>query len=214
MTYGAYCPAANNTLPVPEARRVAYCAPMSHAPDNASLMLRYRDGDLGAFEELYRRHQTPLYRYLLRLSFDQDVAEDVFQETWSKIIRSRDNYQATARFRTFLFRVARNCFIDYLRRNKRHSQASGDDPDSLASTDNQPDVRAGHLLALRQLENALKTIPDEQRDVFLLHEEGGFNLEEIARITGVKRETAKSRLRYAIKKLRAAMQHESGEQDA
>ena len=117
MTYGAYCPAANMTLQVPEARQVPYSAAMSHTPDNASLMLRYRDGDLGAFEELYRRHQTPLYRYLLRLSLDQDVAEDVFQEVWSKIIRSRHNYQATARFRTFLFRVARNCFIDYLRRN-------------------------------------------------------------------------------------------------
>ena len=66
---------------------------------------------------------------------------------------------------------------------------------------------------MQQLEAALRTIPDEQREVFLLHEEGGFNLDEISRITGVKRETAKSRLRYAIKKLRAALPQESGEQD-
>jgi RNA polymerase sigma-70 factor (ECF subfamily) len=179
---------------------------MSAIPDDVSLMLRYREGDLEAFETLYRRHQDSLYRYLLRLSVNRDVAEDVFQDVWTRIIKSRRNYRATAQFKTFLFRVARNCFIDHVRRNKRHMAASAGDPDSYAASGEAPDASAERSLARRRLEIALCTLPEEQRDVFLLYEEGGFDIGQIAGITGVKQETAKSRLRYAKKKLQAALQ--------
>ena len=92
-------------------------------------MLRYKDGDVAAFELLYRRHNDALYRYLLRLSLHPHTAEDLYQEVWSRIIRSKARYRPTAKFTTFLYRVAHNCFIDHLRRNKRHSHESVIDPD-------------------------------------------------------------------------------------
>src|SRR5918993_492793 len=136
--------------------------------DDAALMLRYRDGDARAFEILYERHKGPLYRYLQRMCGRREVADDLFQEVWSKVIASRSRYEARAQFNTFLFRIAHNCAIDDFRR-------------------------------------ALAELPAEQRDVFVLYEESGLTLEEIGRITGVAMETAKSRLRYAVGKLRTAL---------
>ena len=195
--------AAERTVSVMPA--VTYAALMTETPDDAALMLRYGDGDIAAFESLYRRHQDSLYRYLLRLCLNRDVAEDVFQEAWGKIVKSRRSYRPTAKFRTYLFRVAYNCFIDHLRRNKRHITESTTDPDSCPSVGDEPDIGAERLLARQKLDIALKSLPDEQRNVFLLHEEAGLSLDHIANITGVGRETAKSRLRYASKKLQAAL---------
>ncbi len=184
---------------------VPYARPMGAPLTDSALMLRYRDGDTQAFEVLYRRHNDALYRYLLRLSLNRDVAEDVFQEVWSKIIKARHRYRPTAQFRTFLFRVAHNCFIDYLRRNSRHTQTSAMDPDSRPDPGVEPDQAAEKSLARRRLEAALETLPVEQRDAFLLHEEAGLSIDVIADISGVNRETVKSRLRYASNKLKAAL---------
>lgn len=184
---------------------VAYARPMTDRLDDTALMLRYQDGDLAAFEALYRRHNDSLYRYLLRLCLNRHTAEDLFQEAWGKIIRSRDRYRPTARFSTYLFRVAHNCFIDYCRRNKRHLAEVATDIDSAMSEDLGPADHAERMLARRRLDEALAALPDEQRDVFLLYEEGGLSIDEIALVTGVNRETAKSRLRYANAKLKTAM---------
>ena len=184
---------------------VAYAAPMEHSPADSALMLRYRDGDVAAFETLYRRHNDGLYRYLLRRCRNQAAAEDIFQEVWGKIIKARDRYRPTAKFTTFLYRVAHNCFIDHLRRNQRHLQAVEFDPDAHCYTDDQAEQEAERNLARRRLELALRQLPDEQRDAFLLREEAGLSLEEIGHVTGVNRETAKSRLRYAVSKLRNAL---------
>ena len=181
---------------------VTYARPMGVIPKDSALMLRYRDGDIEAFETLYRRHNDSLYRYLLRLSLNQDVADDVFQEVWGKIIKARHRYRPTAKFTTFLYRVAHNCFIDYVRRNKRHMVSSGIDPDCSPDPGDQPDLQAEKSFARQRLDAALATIPDEQRDAFLLHEEAGLSIDAIAGITGVKREAVKSRLRYASKNLR------------
>ena len=184
---------------------VAYARPMTDRLDDTALMLRYQDGDLAAFEALYRRHNDALYRYLLRLCLNRHTAEDLFQEAWGKIIRSRDRYRPTARFSTYLFRVAHNCFIDYCRRNKRHLAEVVTDIDGAMSEDLGPADHTERMLARRRLDEALAALPDEQRDVFLLYEEGGLSIDEIARVTGVNRETAKSRLRYANAKLKTAM---------
>jgi RNA polymerase sigma-70 factor (ECF subfamily) len=184
---------------------VAYARSMGVTPADSALMLRYKDGDIQAFETLYRRHKDSLYRYLLRLSLNQEAAEDLFQEAWSKIVKSRHRYRPTAKFTTFLYRVAHNCFIDYVRRNNRHMQKVCVDPDTRPDPGEEPDVRAERSLARRRLEAALLTIPFEQRDAFLLHEEAGLSVDTIAEISGVKRETIKSRLRYASKKLKAAL---------
>lgn len=184
---------------------LAYAPAMVHQADDSALMLRYRDGDLAAFEALYRRHNDPLFRYLLRLCRNRHTAEDVFQEVWGKIVNARASYRPTAKFSTFLYRVAHNCFIDHLRRNKRHANSAEFLPDMHHDPGEQPDMLTERSLARERLSVALLDLPDEQRDVFLLHEEAGLSLDDIATVTGSNRETVKSRLRYAVKKLRAAI---------
>lgn len=206
---------ANITMLAPGLRlsrkaTLAYAAPMDDLPEDCALMLRYCDGDVRAFEDLYRRHNDALFRYLLRLCRQHDSAEDVFQEVWGKIIQARENYRPTARFSTFLYRVAHNCFIDHIRRNKRHNQTVDIEPDGQPDPAEQPDLLTERSLARRRLEVALQDLPAEQRDVFLLREEAGFNLDQIAAITGTNRETAKSRLRYAVSKLREAIDEPVG----
>jgi len=184
---------------------LAYARPMAHTPDDSALMLRYRDGDVAAFETLYRRHKDPVYRYLLRLSGHSETAEDVFQEVWGKIVRARGNYRPTAKFTTFLYRVAHNCFIDHVRRNKRHAGNTTLDPELHGDPGDSLETLTERSLARERLEAALAELPEEQRDAFLLREEGGLSVDQIAAITGCNRETAKSRLRYAVNKLRAAI---------
>lgn len=186
-------------------RTVAYAPTMDSKPEDSALMLRYRDGDAEAFETLYRRHNDSLYRYLLRLCRHRDTAEDLFQEVWGKIIKTRERYRPTAKFTTFLYRVAHNCFVDHLRRNKRHAQTVDIDPDTQCATGPDADAETERSLMRRRLQAALRNLPEEQRDVFLLFEEADLSLDEIARVTGVNRETAKSRLRYAVKKLKSAI---------
>jgi RNA polymerase sigma-70 factor (ECF subfamily) len=178
---------------------------MNAIPADSALMLRYKGGDIAAFETLYRRHNNSLYRYLLRRCHDRDVAEDVFQDVWGKIIKSRGNYRRTAKFTTFLYRVAHNCFIDHVRKNRRHLSEADSDMDLFANTSDEPDLVLEKGLARKRLNAALLSLPDEQRDAFLLHEEAGLTLDAIAHVTGVNRETAKSRLRYATNKLKAAL---------
>ena len=184
---------------------LAYAPSMAHTPDDSALMLRYRDGDVNAFEMLYRRHKDPVYRYLLRLCQHRDTAEDIFQEVWGKIVRARESYRPTAKFTTFLYRVAHNCFIDHVRRNKRHASNAPLEPEEHGDPGETLEAVTERALARRRLEAALLNLPDEQRDAFLLHEECGLTIDQIAAVTDCNRETAKSRLRYAVNKLRAAI---------
>ena len=179
---------------------------MSHVPEDSALMLRYKDGDTVAFETLYRRHNDALYRYLLRLCRHRATAEDVFQDVWGKIIKARASYRPTAKFTTFMYRVAHNCFIDHVRRNKRHANNTDLEPELHADTSELPEAITERHLAKERLALALNDLPEEQRDAFLLHEEAGLSIDQIGSVTGCNRETAKSRLRYAVKKLRAAIE--------
>lgn len=190
--------------------QLTYAPPMDEAPEDSALMLRYRDGDVVAFEVLYKRHNDALYRYLLRLCHHRDTAEDIFQEVWGKIIKARENYRPTAKFATFLYRVAHNCFIDHIRRNKRHTLTVAVEPDNHPDPGDLPEMQTERHLARRRLIDALEHLPEEQRDVFLLREEAGLDLDQIASITGTNRETAKSRLRYAVAKLRIAIDEPVG----
>jgi RNA polymerase sigma-70 factor (ECF subfamily) len=178
--------------------------------DDADLMGRYAGGDLRAFELLYSRHRAALYRYLLRHTRDREAANDLFQEVWSKVIANRSRYEPRAKFRTFLFRIAHNCFIDHYRRaslRPKQEFAEGQDwEDTLPAPEREsPDARAEQAEVMARYRSALSALPPEQRDVFLLYEESGLSLEEIGAITGVGMETAKSRLRYALAKLRTAL---------
>lgn len=175
--------------------------------EDSALMMRYKDGDLNAFQELYERHKGGLYRYFLRHTRSPDTASDLFQEVWSRVIRYRDNYRPIARFNTYLYRIAHNCLMDYGRGQGRQAgtMSLGDAAEPAADQATTPGQMAEERQAAARLRLALDDIPAEQRDCFLLRHEAGLGLEDIASVTGVSRETAKSRLRYAINKLRGLL---------
>ena len=176
------------------------------------LMLCYRDGDAGAFDALYARHKGGMYRYLLRQCRDSAVAEELFQDVWMNLVRARAGYTVQAKFSTYLYRLAHNRLIDHYRKHAHAAAVTFADEDGTALAE-LPDERERPLDAAldsrRQAERLMALIaglPEAQREAFLLQQEGGMSVEEIARATGVTRETAKSRLRYAMVKLRQGMQ--------
>ncbi len=178
--------------------------------DDNALMLRYRNGDTRAFEILYTRHKGGLYRYLQRICRNREAVNDLFQESWGKLVASRARYEPRAQFTTFLFHIAHNCAVDYFRRAERQHIGRTDDVDDLqerlpsADTD-RPDTQVSEAQLQAAFKQALAQLPEEQRNVFVLREETGMSLEEIGQVTGVTMETAKSRLRYALTKLRASL---------
>jgi RNA polymerase sigma factor (sigma-70 family) len=173
-------------------------------------MLAYRDGDNAAFEILYSRWRGPLYRYFLRQCDHAGQADELFQDVFIKVIGAAANYEPTARFSTWLFRIAHNHLIDHWRKLGREPV----DPLPIDADGNDGDLdppAPESAIPERQLEGrqlgaalvaAISSLPDVQREAFLLAEEGGMTLEEIAALAGVGRETIKSRLRYATAKLR------------
>ena len=181
------------------------------------LMARYVRDDEAAFEILLSRFRRPLFGFLYRYLGRTDKAEDVFQETFFEVIRARKRYRPEARFSAWIFRIARNRAVDRLRRDGFREMESLDmslDSESregesrlsrVTAEDPDPEEAARH----RQLEDAvlevLETLPMEQREVFWLKEKSGLTLAEIAEITGVSQNTVKSRLRYALEKLRTQL---------
>src|SRR5688572_25061018 len=144
--------------------------------DDAQLMLAYARGEMRAFETLYSRHRGALYRYLMRQARDPELANDLFQEVWSRVIVNRARYEPRAKFRTFLFTLAHNCFIDHCRRIKvRPAGASIEDADAAdllpASDETRPDRLLERAQDSSRYRAALASLPPEQRDVYLLHEE-------------------------------------------
>ena len=180
-----------------------------------ALMCAYRDGDGAAFEVLFRRHRAPLYRYLLR-QCSAGVAEELSQDCWTNVIRARANYTVSAKFSTWLFRIAHNRLIDHYRAHERSALASFNDADALdAALESAPEPAGQQpeaMLDRRQLGQrvlrAIAKLPPPQRESFLLHVEGELTVEEIGAATGVGRETAKSRLRYALAALRSNLREE------
>lgn len=175
------------------------------------LMLRYRDGDASAFDAIYSRHRAGLFRFVLRQCPSRGEAEEIFQEIWMKLIEARARYRVEARFSTYLYHIAVNRLIDRSRRKSNTPAVSLDDPDcpgglAVASAAGDPVRQVAGREAAARLLAALGDLPPEQREAFLLHEEGGLSVGEIADVTKVGAETAKSRLRYALAKLRRALE--------
>jgi RNA polymerase sigma-70 factor (ECF subfamily) len=165
-------------------------------------MQRYQGGDMSAFEMLYRRHKDPLYGYLLRACGDRDCAAEFFQDTWAKLIRARLSYQPSGRFAAWLYRLAHNRLMDYFRLARLATEPLDEDLQLAGPEQQQPERQAQSHYQGRRIRCALAQLPEEQRSAFLLKEEGGLTLEEIAAVMDVGRETVKSRLRYALAKLR------------
>jgi RNA polymerase sigma-70 factor (ECF subfamily) len=172
------------------------------APDE-ELMLAYGRGDAAAFEVLYKRHRGALYRFILRAIKQPSAAEELFQEAWIRVIEARSRYTPQARFTTWLYTIAHNLLVDHWRR-KGLTLVELDENQVAAAPDN-PARQAEARESLTRLLHAIEALPAAQREAFLLHEEGGLTVTEIAKVTGVGEEAAKSRLRYAMAKLKAAV---------
>ncbi len=192
----------------------AYTPALMEAGDSGdeALMLRYAGGDAGAFDELYARHRGGLYRYLLRqLGNDRALAEELFQEIWMNLIGARNRYRVEARFTTWLYTLARNRVIDHYRRHhplevvSLDGNGEDDPPEVPAPSTVQPERAAEARQQAARLLGLVQALPQAQREAFLLHEEGGLSVDEIAAVTGSDREAIKSRLRYALDKLRRGM---------
>jgi len=182
---------------------------MQEGVSDEELMLRYRDGEAGAFDSLYQRHRGPVFRYLRRQTGDPAVAEELFQDVWIRLINARHDYAVKARFTTWLYTIAHNRFLDHLRSRGRADLTSFDDAleavVDLPSADPPPERMLERKELARRLLAAIESLPAAQRGAFLMQQEGGLSVEEIAHATGVERETAKSRLRYALAKLRETL---------
>ncbi len=172
-----------------------------------ALMLRYAEGDASAFEVLYLRHKGPVYRYMLKLCHNEAIAEELFQEVWMKLINARENYVVSAKFTTYLYRLAHNHFIDHYRKqNIRIVPEQSDEAIEVTDTDCDPEQQVQMEQTIDRFNQILNSLPQEQREVFLLKEETEMNLQEIAETIGINYEAAKSRLRYAINKLKTVME--------
>ncbi len=167
-----------------------------------TLMKAYAKGSIEAFELLYNRHRGPFYRYFLRLAGDAATANDLYQGSWEKIIKARETYNPSVPFQPWIYRIAHNHAMDHFRRLKPQSDQL---PDTIESGDAGPEERllqAGKTTGLR---DAISRLPVEQKETLLLKLDAGLDLQSIADITGVNRETAKSRLRYAVDKLKSEL---------
>jgi RNA polymerase sigma-70 factor (ECF subfamily) len=182
-------------------------------PADADLMQAYAAGDAAAFDTLYARHKGGVYRYIVRQCGNAGTADELFQDVWMSVIRVRASYEPTAKFSTWLYRIAHNRVIDHWRATSHVGlvTAGADDDDDgpldaiPAARHDEPDVRVGVREIGTRLKQALASLPAAQREAFLLHREGELELAEIATLTGVGVETVKSRIRYALSKLRAEL---------
>jgi len=176
------------------------------------LMLAYAAGDATAFETLYARHKGGLYRFVLRGIKERGIAEELFQEIWVRVIEARQRYAPQARFSTWLYTIAHNRMVDHWRKRglnvvplEREDPDDPAPPEPAAEAAREPQRQAETNQQLERLGRALEALPQAQREVFLMREEGGLTLAEIAVATGSNEEAVKSRLRYAVAKLREAL---------
>lgn len=188
----------------PGAAKLRTLRPMQAELTDEELMLAYGAGEASAFEILYSRHRGPLFRFMLHQVRDHGTAEELYQDVWQRVITARARYQPDARFSTWLFQIAHNRLTDHWRA-LQHRPPAPADAEERTIREADPETPERQLSAFeerRRLQLALEELPADQREVVLLRLEQELSLEQIGQITGVGRETVKSRLRYAIDKLR------------
>lgn len=188
------------------------------AETDEALLARYVKGDVRAFELLLSRHRGPVYAFLLRSVRDRAVAEDLFQETFLRVVQRADQFTGQSKLTTWVYTIARNLTVDHARRMRHRRHASLDAPSSghsdgdgrtlgeqVAGADRGADRAAIEGQAAARFQEALDALPDEQREVFLLRQVDGLAFADIAAILGIPENTAKSRMRYALERLQQAL---------
>ena len=182
----------------------------SQQESDETLMIAYAKGDASAFDQLYGRHKVIIYRFFLRQNLPVAVAEELCHDTWLKIINSRDNYQASALFTTYLFTIARRLMIDFQQKKSTQCEQLFDPAqdeilsDELVSDTPETTTQAKLSVALKR---NITLLPFDQREVFLLKQESGFSIQEISVITQQDKEKVKSSWRYALQKLRKGLEN-------
>lgn len=183
------------------------------------LMAAFQSGEVDAFSTLYERHLKALLNFFFKLSWDRALAEDFTQETLIRVFRMAQEWSPKAKFTTFVYRVARNLWIDHLRSARVRKSAGslnatiGDDPSGARYIDMLPDeVRPPEdEMARRDVMNnvmaALDQLPEEQRLVFVLSEIEGMKYQEISEIMDIPVGTVKSRMHSAVGKLQRLLTH-------
>jgi RNA polymerase sigma-70 factor, ECF subfamily len=187
------------------------------------LLQAYRAGDVRAFERLVARYEKPIWNFLRRFVADAATAEDLLQEVFLRVVKSADEWRGAAKFSTWLYTIARNLTVDQSRRAVHRNAASLDGPahagsdstatlhDRLPSPDRRADDLASDRETKRRIDEAVAALPAEQREVFLMREVMEMPFAEIATAVGASEPTVKSRMRYALEKLRVALVELGGE---
>jgi RNA polymerase sigma-70 factor (ECF subfamily) len=187
-------------------QRITLSGDMTDDSSDEALMLRYQAGDAGAFDQLYARHRGGLFRFIRRQCRLPAHAEELFQDVWMNLINARGRYRVEAQFRTWLYTLAHNRLIDHYRSASRPDAVLFENdealPEPVASRVEEPHVQAESRQQGIRILQLVEALPAPQREAFLLREEGGLSVEEIAAATGATTEAAKSRLRYAVARLR------------
>lgn len=184
-----------------------------HDLTDEELLDRYGSGDPQAFDVLFSRYRRPLYSFILRFVSRRDMAEELLQEVFFKVVRSGNEFEGRAKFSTWIYRITRNLCVDHLRRMTHRKTTSLDqssrDNDERTLGQKVQDPNAGVERQVMQgrlrtkIEEAVDRLPNEQKEVFLLREASGLPFKEIAAILGCPENTVKSRMRYALERLRA-----------
>ncbi|RMH50837.1 MAG: sigma-70 family RNA polymerase sigma factor [Bacteroidetes bacterium] len=195
-------------------------------PSDEELVAAYLDrGDQQAFRTLVERHQERIFGYLMGMVHDRDLANDLFQETFYRVLaamqRQRGSYDRQGRWLAWVMRIARNTTLDHLRSRKKWQDVeAGADEEATSFWERLPDEalpaddRLHRLEQQAWLEEAIRRLPPEQREVLLLRHETDLTFREIAELTGVSINTALGRMRYALLNLRRQMSTPSNPQKA
>jgi len=170
-----------------------------------ALMLAYSSGNASAFEQLYQRHKQVVYRFFTKQCASTAIAEELCHDTWLKLINNHSSYTVSAQFRTYLFTIARNILIDYQQKKSTTSEENTNENIEIPAS-NEP-LTTENLLLADALTKNIAALPENQREVFLLKQESGFTIEQIAKITAQQKEQVKSSWRYALQRLRKGLRH-------
>ena len=187
---------------------------MEKKPTDAQLVRTYISGKDKAFEKLYKRYEKPLFSFIFKFVRNRQSAEDIFQQTWLKVINGLSKYEEKGRFSSWLFGIANNCCIDHARskiRSRLNDSVSSDGMDKLRGEDLNPE---GTILKQEQiaiLEKTVAQLPPEQRQVVLLRMYGELPFKEIASILNSSLNTVLGRMHYAVQNLRKMVKQEYGE---
>lgn len=179
---------------------------------DAELMLRVRDGDAESFALLLDRHRAPVIHFLYRMLQNQAVAEELAQEVFLRVYRSRANYEASARFTTWLFRIATHLALNWIRdRNKEKGQASLDEERDSGGTlqvaDRQPTAEQELVARVRvdEVRRAIASLPEKQRAAVLMHKYQELDYAQIASVLQCSESAVKSLLFRAYETLRSRL---------